>query len=1247
MKFFQKLVILMLFAMSMCMFSNAAVYVDDGTQTVTFGTLAEAADYLGEDGGTIVVTAPIDFADGEEISSLGKITVTGEDGGSLNFAGKVYLDGDITFENIDLNFTSGTPYVFCQGNNVTFGKGINTTYTTYAPIIHGGTYGGKDGMTYQQMCFSDYAITVKSGTWYYIKGGSYRDSEGQPVGTLTNVTINIEGGNFTSNKTGSSDNAVIALTGFDALLGDATFNISGGNFKGASVVGIARPGYNSTTTNNQYAKGNVYINVSGGIWNGGDIRAVQDPVASEIDGDFFVTVSDGTFQSFGGVDGGCVNGLSIADVKSGITVKNAKKPVVVSAGRSVTVNDGGLIRVKGEINSKLLKISGDKKVIIEGVDSSSAITIDNVLYVGTNTEIRNIRLDGYGTGIISCSDGKILIDRGITGNGIALKNFTDGTVRSGLFAYIKGAREKSVKLHIDGATVSGDVVAVANECNENGYVLVTAGSVGGNIYAFEYSGNDGAVNVFIDNFKGKVGTAKYPKEKCVKTFGAVAPWDANVDYFGCERYVAPTEAIFVSSDGTGDGSSPLNPVSDLDYAVEIANGKTVVVCGPVFLKSTTVLPSVSEKTVITSKYMGIDYRDFYDARIELSEGLRIGSETVFENIDFVAFEKYTFLSAEGHKLTVGEGVECRIFEGKRVEKYPSLVGASHAKTAKIGSADLTVLSGTWGTLSGGSYHTSDTDTKNYTVTGDVNVNIYGGIFEDGVYLAGRANVGGNASLNIYGGTFACPVYAAHDDDTYVNGDVRINIQGGTFKGDICRYGVGNSFTLDMADGNFDRVNSIDIGGGVLNIGEGIDLDAEIVGVGEYTNPAAGYADPSVVYHDGWYYYSYAKTYLGKEALWMAKAANIYDIGNVRPKLIWAQALSTHETVVNSLWAPQLYFLGGNWYLYATCDVGIESDVVNGRRMPTIWKAKTSDPYGDYEFLGVMKNVDMDVYSYLSPRFIEHCGKLYMINGGFFRKADTVDKHLQGTMVSELSDPETMKGAAALISSADTDYENGIMEGPFPFHSPSGTLYVLFAAGHTRTDEYCTGVLRFTGGENDSLQDASNWEKSDTALHAVSYENGVYSPGAMVVTTTPDGSEFLAVYHAKEYHYSAYTMRRLYVQKIWFENDYPAIDEPPSTDTVLELTLNTLPLSKRIVNCAESGSAVNQEPQVPSTETKYVTYFIKGDVNYDKRVDLRDVLGAAKAVVKDELTDAERIRADVDNDGRVSPQDVLKLLTMIL
>lgn len=1256
MKFFVANLCITVTVLLLCLSAFAAetvVYVDadaaggNGSIASPFATLKDAvASFDGTSGGEIVLLSTVYLADGAQIDCDcdGGITVTAN-GGGLSFGGKFYINAPIKFADVDMDFTADVPMLFCEGNNVTFGKGITTSYVKYAPIIYGGTYGGKSGMTYKKMCFSDYTVRIDSGTWYYVKGGSFRDGEGQPVGTLSDVTLEITGGKFTSNKKGAADNALISPLGFDALLGDAALHISGGSFS-CSLVGVSRPGYNSTVSNNQYIQGNIYVNITGGSFSGGNIRAVQDSVASEINGDFYVNISGGNFSNFGGVDGACVNGLAIADVKSDIPLQNVDRLITLEGGGTATVTGDALVRIKGTVPSGALCISGNGKVVVEGATADAKITIDHVWHLGSDTEIRDVALDGNGTGIISCADGKILVGEGVTGNGVALKNFTDATLRSGLFAYIRGAAEKDVKLHIDGATVSSNVVAVSGNGKCKAYVLVTAGKIGGDIYAFEYSGSEGAVHVFADGFSGKVGCAKYPTEACVDTFGAVVPDGAVIAPAGCVRYNLPTAAIFVASGGSGDGASPLSPVGDLCAAVEAANGRTVVVCGPLHLKSTTVLPDTAAKTVITSKYVGVDYRDFTDARIVLSEGLRLGGETVFEHVEFLAFERYTFLSAEGHKLTVGEGVACSIFAGKRVEKYPSLVGASHAKTVSIDVADLTVMSGTWGTVTGGSYHPSDTDTKAYTVTGDVCVNIYGGTFHDGVYLAGRANVLGNAVLNIYGGSFECPVYAAHDNDTAVRGDVRIHVQGGTFCGDIGRYGVGKSFTLAVAGGNFDRVGIVDVGGGVLNVSEDIDIAASVSGAAEYQNPVADYADPSVVYHDGWYYYSFAKEYLGKPAIYMAKAANIYDVGNVRPQLIWAQAQDTEGTEVKSLWAPQLYFLEGKWYLYATCDVGIETALTNGRRMPVIWRGLTDDPQGEYEYIGVMKNVDMEVTSYNSPRIIRHGGKLYMINGSFFREEDCTNQHIQRMFVSELADPITAAGAAVVISSPMYAYEENIMEGPFPVYSPNGTLYVIFAAGHTRTDEYCTGILRFNGGENDSLQDASKWEKFSTPLHKASYENGVYSPGAMVVTVTPDGGGLLAVYHAKEYHYSAYTMRRLYVQEMTFENDFPTVGEPQPTDTVFTLALNAMPLEKRIRGYAALGVAEKKTSAPPCSATKYGRLSELGDMNADGRHTLLDVLRVLYLLHSGAGGEIS-VRADTDINGILDIRDALRLLRSIL
>ena len=175
MKFFNKLVIAMLFTSALCVLSHGAsvAYVEDGGAKHTFENIYDAIACLGEDGGKIYITSAVSLADGEEISAGGKVTVTA-DGGSLNFLGDAYLCGDFTFENITLGFEKSAAMLFCEGNDVTFGKGITTSYTGTAPVIYGGTFGGKSGMTYKKMCFSDYTLTVKSGTWYYVRGGNFR-----------------------------------------------------------------------------------------------------------------------------------------------------------------------------------------------------------------------------------------------------------------------------------------------------------------------------------------------------------------------------------------------------------------------------------------------------------------------------------------------------------------------------------------------------------------------------------------------------------------------------------------------------------------------------------------------------------------------------------------------------------------------------------------------------------------------------------------------------------------------------------------------------------------------------------------------------------------------------------------------------------------------------------------------------------------------------------------------------------------
>ena len=1249
---------------------------------------------LGKEGGTIVVCGPLTIGSDVELSaSAGKTTITGVYGGTdyvkqnkagIIFSGNVYLKSELIFENLALNFHSSGPAIYCQGNSVTFGAGLTCSYLSSAPAVWGGTYGGRVGVTADSMTYYDYTIRIDSGTWNYVRGGSMRDDEVQPVGTVGNVTIEINGGTFTSRTTNATNNGVIAATGFDALDGDAEIRINGGDFK-CAVVGVGRPGYNSTVSNNYYGNGNLYITITGGTFSGaGRISAVQDKVACWIDGDFYLTVTGGEFsKGFEGVDAACVRGNAIPNIdytyyEQGLRVRGFD-PVVFVRGDGDDAADGlspatakktlsaesGVVVLCGDMSAAGAALSAaDGKVLRvtdnwNGVDYDAALTLDGELSCAGALTLDGVKLAGKGT--LSAA-GDLTVGEGVTGgSGITLSTSGVGTrkitVKSGEFAGISGGSAdtgETVFVVIDGGSV-GEIVAAEGG---NAAVVVCSGTVTGDIYAFSAGGDSGAVSLLGGTVKsGRVAAAKTPSGRSVDVFGITAAEGllsskALLDYSAAEKRYAPNEAVFVAEGGTGDGSSPLSPLGDLKAAVEASGGKTVVICGPLTLRYGLTLPKIDEKTTITSMHMGIDYRELSDAYLELWEGLRLSGETVLYGLHVVAATNSTYISAEGNPLTVGEDMRCSLFESKRVEKYPAIAGGSRT-LRKILKADTKVViqSGTWGVVSGGAYSSTPAGFK---LTGSTDLRIDGGRITGGIYISGQNHLTGDSSLLITGGEIDCSIYGLPSADVIQTGDIRAVVLGGALRGDVLLAQGGaptlnGSFTLDLQKGDFSRIGQVRGTGAAgnakstLNLGADVETDAALEGTITYQNPIAGYADPSVVFADGWYYYTFSKDYKSKPAVWMAKAANLCDIGKVEPVLVWGQADAAEGQEITALWAPQLYHLDGRWYVYAAAQTGLDAETGANYRLPYVWEGQPDDPTGSYTMIGCMKNLDTSVYSYLSQRLIEHGGKLYMFCSGFYSAADIAPTHIQRLRVCEMSNPYTMASKQVVFSSPTYDYEKNLMEGPYPFYGPDGTLWLIFAAGHTRTDEYCTGLMRFNGTQSDSLLDASLWEKFPEAFQFVDYDSGVYSPGAMVMTVSPDGKDTIAVYHAKTYHYSAYTMRRMYMQNVTWEDGMPHIDDPKPVDTEFTIQMNAMPLDRRISGFTSTGIAENSRPERVDYEMRYASNRAFGDVTGDGQVSFADVFRTLRYVIGSTPDGFDAVHADLNRDGKVDAQDAILIL----
>ena len=80
-------------------------------------------------------------------------------------------------------------------------------------------------------------------------------------------------------------------------------------------------------------------------------------------------------------------------------------------------------------------------------------------------------------------------------------------------------------------------------------------------------------------------------------------------------------------------------------------------------------------------------------------------------------------------------------------------------------------------------------------------------------------------------------------------------------------------------------------------------------VASYSNPLlTSGADPYAIYHDG--VYDYTQSMYDHLSIWKTK--DITDLRHARSKTVW---LPDDLTNSRDLWAPELHYLDGKWYLY--------------------------------------------------------------------------------------------------------------------------------------------------------------------------------------------------------------------------------------------------------------------------------------------------------------------------------------------
>ena len=265
------------------------------------------------------------------------------------------------------------------------------------------------------------------------------------------------------------------------------------------------------------------------------------------------------------------------------------------------------------------------------------------------------------------------------------------------------------------------------------------------------------------------------------------------------------------------------------------------------------------------------------------------------------------------------------------------------------------------------------------------------------------------------------------------------------------------------------------------------------------------ADPYVYKKDGVYYFTGSRP--DYDGIGLRRANSLEELPEAEEVLVWKR----HESGIMSanVWAPELHFLFGKWYLYFAA--GEKEEIFKIR--PYVLECESDDPLkGPWKELGKMQAADDDEFSFnafsLDATIFENKGEYYYI----WAEKVGVGKQISNLYIGKLEKANKLKTVQVLLTTPDYDWERygyWVNEGPAVLKR-NGKIFVTYSASDTGIN-YCMGML--TANEDSDLLDPKSWDKKRYPVLKSDEEKGIYGPGHNSFTTDSEGNDIL-VYHAR-------------------------------------------------------------------------------------------------------------------------------------
>lgn len=268
----------------------------------------------------------------------------------------------------------------------------------------------------------------------------------------------------------------------------------------------------------------------------------------------------------------------------------------------------------------------------------------------------------------------------------------------------------------------------------------------------------------------------------------------------------------------------------------------------------------------------------------------------------------------------------------------------------------------------------------------------------------------------------------------------------------------------------------------------------------FTNPLLSSGpDPWIIQKDNYYYYTNT---LGNRVA-LRKTDAVSSLSKTSWTTVWTPPSSGAYS--KDLWAPELHYLNGKWYVYVAADDGN-----NANHRIYVLESSSADPVTTNWTMKGKIAAATDKWA-IDATVMDYNNQLYLIWSGW--EGDTDGQ--QNLYIAKMSSPYAIEGDRVKISTPTYSWETSgspdVNEGPEVLKNPSGRVFLVYSASHCSTDDYCLGMLTLKDGGNPL--NPSDWTKSANPVFSTKVSAGAYGPGHNSFFKSVDGKENWILYHA--------------------------------------------------------------------------------------------------------------------------------------